>query len=125
MRPLLVWSNITSTTSSGRSSIHSSSRSFAQRLRLPHAAPARLVPGEAPRQLALLGGAEARRVAHLVEPVVVVQAEDERADRALLLARPPAHDHGVDRPHALDLHHADALARAVARLLALGDHALG
>ena len=58
-------------------------------------------------------------------PVLVVEAEDDRAERALLLAGPPAHDDGVDRADALDLGHADALARAVGRVLALGDHALG
>ena len=57
--------------------------------------------------------------------VVVVQGEDERADGALLLARAPADDDGVDRAHALDLGHADALAGLVGRVLALGDHALG
>ena len=45
---------------------------------------------------------------------LVVQAEDERADRALLLARAPADDDRVDRADALDLVHADALAGAVA-----------
>ncbi len=56
---------------------------------------------------------------------VVVEAQDQRADRALLLARPPAHHDRVDRADALDLAHAHALAGRVRRVLALGDHALG
>ena len=44
-------------------------------------------------------------------PSGVVEPEDERADRALRLARAPAHDDGVDRAHALDLHHAHAARR--------------
>ena len=44
--------------------------------------------------------------------VGVVEAEDQRADRARLLARPPADDDRVDRAHALDLDHPVALARA-------------
>ena len=58
-------------------------------------------------------------------PVVVVEAEDQRADGVLLLAGAPAHHDRVDRAHALDLRHALALARQVRRVLALGDHALG
>src|SRR5690242_11175845 len=70
------------------------------------AALAGLVRGELGRQLALLGGVEARAVADRARVVgPVVEAEDERADRALLLAGPPAHHDGVDRAHALDLAH--------------------
>src|SRR5215210_8471011 len=92
--------------------------------RIAHAALPGLV-GRQPRgQLALLGGLEAGRVAdHAQVPLIVVEAEDQRAERALLLAGAPADDHGVDRPDALDLHHADALAGAVARVLALRDDA--
>jgi hypothetical protein len=57
--------------------------------------------------------------------VVVVEPEDQGADGVLLLAGAPAHHDGVDRADALDLRHADALAGAVAGVLALGDHALG
>ena len=66
------------------------------------------------------------RVADLAElAALVVEAEDQRADRALRLAGAPAHDDGVDRAHALDLDHADALARLVGRVGLLGDDALG
>ena len=41
------------------------------------------------------------------------------------LPGPPALDDGVDRPHALDLDHAGALARPVGRVELLGDDALG
>ena len=55
------------------------------------AALAGLVGRELVDQLALLLGLEARGVAdHAQLAVLVVEAEDERADRALLLARAPA-----------------------------------
>ena len=57
--------------------------------------------------------------------IAVVEAEDQRADGARLLARPPAHEHRVDRAHALDLRHALALARAIRRGDALCDRSLG
>src|SRR4051794_9265479 len=80
-----------------------------------------LVRRELGRQLALLLDVEAGRVADRAQLAVgLVKAEDQRADRALLLARAPAHDHGVDRAHALDLAHAHALARAIRRVGALG-----
>src|SRR5215210_139465 len=57
-------------------------------------------------QLALLLGPEPRRVAHHVElPVVVVHAEDERPDGALLLAEAEGGDHCIGRADALDLDH--------------------
>ena len=61
---------------------------------------------------------------HLQLAVVVVEAQDQRAERALLLAGAPADDDGVDRPHALDLHHPGALAGPVGGVQLLGDHAL-
>ena len=77
-------------------------------------------------ELALLLGREAARVADLAQTAVLaVEAEDERADRVLGLARPPAEDDRVDRPDALDLDHPDALAGLVGRAGLLGDHALG
>src|SRR5215216_5398064 len=83
--------------------------------RIAHAALAGLVGREPRRQLALLGCLEAGRVPDDAQvPVVVVEPDDERADRALLLPRAPPDDDRVDRAHALDLHHPDALARAVA-----------
>src|SRR5206468_1494216 len=84
-----------------------------------------LVRRELGRQLALLLRVEARAVADRPRVVgTVVEAEDERADRPLLLAGPPAHNDRVDRAHALDLAHPDPLARAVARAGFLGYHAL-
>src|ERR1700750_3149573 len=56
--------------------------------------------------------------------VRLVQPQDDRAQRALGLPRTPAEHDRVDRPNALDLHHPDALARAVRRVGLLGDHAL-
>src|SRR4051794_4383951 len=65
-------------------------------------------------QLALLGRLEPRRVADLARVAsLVVETKDQRADRALLLARPPADHDAVDGPDPLDLDHADALARPV------------
>ena len=76
-------------------------------------------------QLALLLRLQARGVADDAQlALAVVEAEDQRADRALLLARAPADDDGVDRPQALDLDHPLALARQVRGVEALGDHAL-
>src|SRR5205814_3137940 len=92
--------------------------------RLAGAALPRPIGLEEAEQLPLLLRREARRVADHVQLVgVVVQAEDERADRALLLAHPERHDDRVGRPHALDLQHADALAGAVLRARLLRDHA--
>ena len=105
--------------------IHSSSRPASQRLGVAAAALAGLVGSEEARQLPLLLRAEARAVAdHLQLAVVVVQAQDQRAERALLLAGAPADHHRVDRAHALHLHHPGALARTVGGVELLGDHAL-
>ena len=126
MRPSLTWSKETSTTSSGRSAIHSSSRSLAHRRRVRRAALAGLVRRQPVDELALLLRAEPARVPDAVDlAVLVVQAEDERADRPLRLAGPPAEDDRVDRPDPLDLHHARALAGLVGRVALLGDDALG
>ena len=84
-----------------------------------------LVRRERGDELALLAGREARGVADLAQTAVLaVEAQDERPERALGLARAPAHDDRVDRPDALDLDHADPLARAVGGAGLLGDHAL-
>src|SRR5262249_4948615 len=84
--------------------------------RLAGAPPAGLEPGEHRRKLALLLRAEAGAVADDVELAgLVVEPEDEGADGALVLARPPADDHAVDRPHPLDLRHPAPLAGQVRR----------
>src|SRR3954454_23349291 len=63
-------------------------------------------------QLALLLRLEPGCVPNDVElAVVAVHAEDERAHRALLLAEPERGHDRVGGPDALDLDHADALAR--------------
>src|SRR5918992_2093023 len=64
--------------------------------RLARAALARPVRLQQLQQLPLLLRPEARGVAHHVQlaVVVAVQPEDERADRALLLAEPERHHHG-------------------------------
>ena len=49
------------------------------------------------RMLRFVVGAEAGDVADRAQLAAVVEAEDQRADRALLFARPPAHHHAVDR----------------------------
>ena len=54
----------------------------------------------------------------------VVEPEDQRSHRALLLARPPAHDHHVDRADVLDLDHPLALPGDVGGVELLRDHAL-
>ena len=58
-------------------------------------------------------------------PGLVVEPEDQRADRACLLARAVTGDHRVDRADALDLDHRRALARCVGGGHALGEDALG
>ena len=64
-------------------------------------------------------------MAHDVQLAVgVVQAQDQRADRSRLLARPVADDDRVDRPHPLDLDHPLALAGPVRGAQLLGDDAL-
>ena len=94
--------------------------------RLARDHPAGGVRGELLDELALALGGEARAVADRPQLAVLrVQAEDERADGPLLLAVAPALHDGVDRPLALDLHHALALAGQVRRVELLGDHALG
>src|SRR5215218_10875377 len=82
--------------------------------RIAHPALAGLVGGEPARQRPLLGRLEAGGVADDAELAgLVVEAEDQGAERVLLLPRPPAHHDRVDGPHALDLRHPDALAGAV------------
>src|SRR3954471_20776609 len=89
------------------------------------AALAGLVGRQASRQLALLLGAEAAGVADLAQPAVgLVEPQDDRAERPVGLARPPAQDDGVDRPHALDLDHAGALTGPVRGFGLHGDDAL-
>ncbi len=80
-----------------------------------------LVRRQLGHQRALLGGSQPGGVPDDVQrPVGVVETEDQRADGALVLARPVAGDHRVDRPHPLDLHHALALARTVGGAQVLG-----
>src|SRR5215211_31746 len=85
---------------------------------------ARLVRLERRSQLPFLLCLEARGVAHDAELPVVVEAQDERAHRALLLAGSPADDDAIQRAQALHLHHALALAGPVGSCELLGDHAL-
>src|SRR4029079_11752906 len=90
------------------------------------AALAGLVGRELLDQVALLLGLQAGAVPdHAQEAPPVGEAEDERADRALLLARAPAAHDRVDRAHALDLHHPRPLAGAVGGGERLGDDSLG
>src|SRR4051812_14431764 len=77
--------------------------------RLPGAALVGPVGLQVIDQLALLLRLEARRVPdHVKLPVVVVGAEDQRADGALLLPEAERLYDEVRRAHALDLHHAGA-----------------
>src|SRR6185312_9883937 len=93
---------------------------------LARAALAGLVGRELLDQVALLLSLQARAVPdHAQVAALVVEAEDERADRALLLARAPAAHDRVDRAHTLDLHHPRPLAGAVGGGELLGDDALG
>src|SRR6266508_1534344 len=62
-----------------------------------------VVEGELDDELALLLRRKAARVPDLAQALAVVEAEDDRADRPLGLARAPAEDDRVDRAHALDL----------------------
>ncbi len=125
MRPPLAWSKVTSTTSSGRSEIHSSSFSFFQRLGSPCprwpvsygasvSTSARFSAARRPEECPTMWSS----------PVLVVEAQDQRADRPLLLAGAVAGDHGVDRAHPLDLDHPLALAGPVGRAGVLGHHSL-
>src|SRR5262249_11282068 len=76
-------------------------------------------------ELALLLCLQARGVADRTQlAVLVVEAEDQRTDGPLLLPGTPPADIAADRPHPLHLHHALALARLVARIELLRDHAL-
>src|SRR5439155_7550260 len=82
--------------------------------RLAGAALAGAVRLEQLEQLSLLRRVEARAMTDHVElALVVVEAEDQRADRALVLSEPERGDHCVRRPDPLDLDHARALARTV------------
>jgi hypothetical protein len=91
---------------------------------LARAALARLIRFQEGDKPLLLLRRQARAVSDDAQLLAVVEAEDQRTHGALRLARPPADDDGVDRPHALDLEHALALARPVRRLALLGDCAL-
>ena len=127
MRPLLVWSKVTSTTSSGRSSIHSSSRSLAQRLGSPMPRSPVSYGGEPRRQLALLLGAEAGGVADRAQlPVRRRRAPriSEPTVPSSLPGRQPSTTASIVRTRLI-LTMPDALAGLVRRVLALGDDALG
>ena len=79
-----------------------------------------------PDELAGLRGREPRRMPDDVQLARrVVEAQDQRADRALGLAGPPADDRAVDGAHALHLDHPGALAGQVRGIRPLGDDALG
>ena len=69
-------------------------------------------------------GAEAGDMADRAQLAAVVEAEDQRADRPLLFARPPAHHHAVDRPLPLYLRHPLAFAGDVGGTKILRHHAL-
>src|SRR6188768_2813760 len=69
--------------------------------------------------------AEAGDVADGAQLAAVVEAEDQGADGALLLARAPAHHHAVDRALALHLRHPFALAGDVEGVELLGHRSLG
>src|SRR5438105_13751055 len=65
-----------------------------------------LIRGQLVAQGTLLSRPQPRRVAdHVQPPALVIQPQDQRAHGPRLLTRTIARDHGVDRPHALDLHH--------------------
>ena len=84
-----------------------------------------LVRRELAHERPLLGGLQPRGVPDPAQLAgVVVEPEDQRADRARLLAGAVPDDDGIDRPHPLDLHHPGALAGAVGRPDVLGHDAL-
>src|SRR2546425_495771 len=94
--------------------------------RFAASAPPGLVRSEHRGELAFLLRAKARGVAdHPYLARLVVQSEDERAERALLLAGTPPDDHAVDRADTLDFDHPRPLTRPVGRRQLLCDHALG
>jgi len=89
------------------------------------AAGAGLIRRQPVDERAFLGRPQARGVPDDMQlPGGVIQAEDQRADRPLLLAGPVADHDGVDRAHALDLDHPGALARPVGGVAVLGHHPL-
>src|SRR5205823_9121251 len=76
-----------------------------------------LVWREPLHQRPLLGGAQPGGVADDVQlPGLVVQAEDQRADRPLLLSGSVADHDGVDPPDALDLDHPSSLPGPIGRV---------
>src|SRR4051812_30957575 len=85
--------------------------------RLPRAALTRPVRLQLFEQLALLLSLEPRRVTDDVEvAVVVVEPQDQRSERPLLLAEAERRHHRVRRADALDLDHPLALARQILRV---------
>src|SRR5919204_3775680 len=88
-------------------------------VRLGGAPFARLIRGDDTDQLARALRREPRGVPDRPEAIAVVEAEDERADGALRLPRPPAEDDAVDRADPLHLDHPDALAGPVRGVRAL------
>jgi hypothetical protein len=68
---------------------------------------------------------QARRESHVMEQAgLVVEAEQERAHRALAGRLPEATDHAVRGAPALDLLHASPGPRLVGQVAPLGDHAV-
>src|SRR4051794_36456965 len=93
--------------------------------RLAAAALAGAVRLEEADQLTLLLGGEARRVAHHVQLTgVVIGAEDERPERALLLAEAKRDHDQVSGADALDLRHPHAFTGLVRAVRVLGDDTL-
>ena len=113
MRCPLRWSKLTSTTSSGRSERHSRSRSALHRLGAPLPCSPLSYGASSSDQLAGALGAERRGVADAAQLAVGSYRPriSEPTVPSALPGRQPIDD-GVDRPHALDLDHAVALARA-------------
>src|SRR6478672_7661375 len=95
----------------------------APRMALERALPIRF---EKFHELPALGGGEARADANVLEsPVVVEEAEEQRAERDALSVLVPAEacHHAITLALVLHLEH-DALVRLVRSVLALRDHAV-
>ena len=124
MRPSLTWSKETSTTSSGRSAIHSRSRPAAQRLGSPE-----------PRSPVSYGAslATSSRFSFARKPEVCPTTRSSPSSYRPRINEPTVpssfpgrqpDDHAVRGAHALHLHHPLALAGPVGSIELLCDHAL-